>query len=178
METLVDAIAAGQRPVLKPFEHELLDVNQSGELLLNGQRLGFIGNVSASTRTQFGLRAETCVVELDMGCLEKIAVLIPIHENQSLYPSVTRDFNLIMDNAVRWSEIEQTVRSSGGQLLEDVRYRETFRDEKKDGPDKKRVLLSVTLRSPNETLTGEQADAVSKQIIDDCQQNHGAALLG
>jgi phenylalanyl-tRNA synthetase beta chain len=84
---------------------------------------------------------------------------------------------MIMDNAVRWSEIEATVRSSGGELLETVEYRETFRNEKKDGPDKKRVLMSVTLRSPSETLTGEQAESISQQIIEDCKKNHGAALL-
>ena len=177
VETLVDSIAAGQCPELKPFDHELFDVNQSGELILNGERLGFIGTVSEAARKSFGLRNHSCMVELNMDCLEKIAVLIPIHKNQSLYPSVSRDFNLVMDNSIRWSEIEQTVRKSGGELLEAVKYLETFRDEKKDGPDKKRVLLSVTLRSTSETLTGDQADSISKKIIDDCEKNHDAALL-
>ena len=178
VETLVDSIAAGKRVDLKPFDHDLLDLNQSGELLLDGERFGFIGSVSDSAMKQFGLRSNSVVVELDMGMLEKIAILIPRHENQSLFPSVSRDFNLIMDNEVRWSQIENTVRVSGGDLLESVTYRETFRDEKKDGPDKKRVLLSVTLRSPTETLTGEQAEAVSSKIVEDCKQQHSAVLLG
>lgn len=178
VETLVDSIAAGQRVELKSFDHDLLDLNQAGELLLNGERLGFIGTVSDYAMKQFGLRSNSVVVELDMGVLEQIAILIPRHENQSLFPAISRDFNLIMDNEIRWSQIEDTVRSSGGDLLESVTYRETFRDEKKDGPDKKRVLLSVTLRSPTETLTGEQAEEISNKIVEDCKQQHNAVLLG
>ena len=117
-------------------------------------------------------------MELSLEALEKISVLIPIHHNQSLFPAVSRDFNLIMDNSVRWAEIESTVRESGGELMESVKYVETFRNEEKDGPNKKRVLLSVTLRSPNETLTGEQAEAVSSQIVANCESKHGASLLG
>ena len=178
VETLVDSCAAGKHVDLNLFDHELFDPNQAGELLVDGERLGFIGSISQAAAKQFGLRADSVAVELDMGLLEKISILIPRHENQSLFPSVTRDFNLIMNNDVRWSHIENTVRESGGELLETVTYRETFRDEKKDGPDKKRVLLSVTLRSPTETLTGEQAEAVSAKIVEDCKNRHEAVLLG
>ena len=109
--------------------------------------------------------------------LEEIAVLIPHHQNQSLFPAVSRDFNLIMADEIRWSDLEGTVRETGGELLESVDYRETFRNQEKDGPGKKRVLLSVTLRSPSETLTGEKVDEVSKKIIDCCKQQHSAELL-
>ena len=177
VETLVDSVAANFRIEIKPFEHSLFDANQCGTLFIGDERLGFVGAISAAGQKQFRLRSGTCVAELDLGTLERIAVLVPRHENQSLFPSLSRDFNLVMDNQVRWSEIEKTVRSSGGELLESVKYLETFRDEKKDGPDKKRVLLSVTLRSTSETLTGEQAETVSQKIVSDCKEQHGAVLL-
>ena len=56
-------------------------------------------------------------------------------------------------------------------------YRETFRDENKDGPGKKRLLLSVTLRSSSGTLTGQQLDEVSQQIIANCDRQLGAKVL-
>ena len=82
-----------------------------------------------------------------------------------------------MANEVRWADIEGTVRKTGGDLLESIDYRETFRNEAKDGPGKKRVLLSVTLRSSSETLTGERVEEISKQIIAECKQQHHAELL-
>ena len=177
IESLVDSIAAGTMIELNPFDHELLDPNESGTLQINGKTFGFIGSVSSAGLKQFGLRNATCIAEFDLSVLEEIAVLVPHHKNQSLFPAVSRDFNLIMANEVRWSDLEETVRGTGGELLESVNYLETFRNEEKDGPGKKRVLLSVTLRSESETLTGERVDEISKNIVAECKQKHHAELL-
>ena len=140
--------------------------------------LGWIGEVSKSAAKQFGLRSAATVAELDLGVLEQLAIMIPRHVNQSSFPPVSRDFNFIVDDTVHWAELESTVRSSGGPLLESVRYRETFRDENRDGPNKKRLLLSVVLRAADSTLTGEQAEEVCDSIVSECQLKHAAALVG
>jgi phenylalanyl-tRNA synthetase beta chain len=90
---------------------------------------------------------------------------------------VTRDFNFVLDNDVRWASLESTVRLAAGPMLEAVRYLETFRDEAKDGPGKKRLLLSVVLRSASGTLTGQQLEEVSQQIIAACDRQLGARVL-
>lgn len=178
VEALVRTLDRNTRIALKPFDHPLLDVTQSGEISVGDKRLGFIGVVSADGMKQFGLKTAACIVELDCSVLEELAILIPQHTNQSLFPSISRDFNFILANAIHWSDLENTVRGAGGELLEAVNYRETFRNEEKDGAGKKRVLMSVTLRSPSETLTSEQAEAVTKKILADCKSNHSAELLG
>ena len=177
VETLVDSIAAGTTVELAAYDHELLDPNESGELKIAGKTFGYIGSVSKAGLKQFGLRKPTCVAEFDLAVLEEIAILIPRHTNQSLFPAVSRDFNLVMADEIRWSDLEGTVKKTGGDLLESIDYRETFRSEEKDGPGKKRVLLSVTLRSASETLTGEKVEEISKQIIAECKQQHHAELL-
>ena len=83
----------------------------------------------------------------------------------------------MLDESVRWAELESTVREAAGELLESVQYRETFRNEAKDGTSKKRVLLSVVLRSASETLTGETAEQVSGQIVAACESKLAAQLL-
>ena len=118
------------------------------------------------------------VAELDLQILEDCMVVIAQHQNQSAFQSVSRDFNFIVENAVQWDALEQTVRKQGGELLEAIDFREVFRDEKKDGKSKKRLLLSVTLRSKDSTLTGEEVDAVCQSIIAGCEKEHAATLLG
>ena len=95
-----------------------------------------------------------------------------------MFPPISRDFNFIVENAVHWADLETTVKSAAGPLLEKIIYRETFRDEKKDGPSKKRLLLSVVLRSDEATLTGQEAEDVCQNIVKNCQKNHSAALVG
>ena len=45
------------------------------------------------------------------------------------------------------------------------------------GHGKKRVLLSVVLRSTESTLTGEQAEETSQHIVEHCGKKNGAKLL-
>ncbi len=178
IESLVQYVAPGTQISVKPCPHTLFDRDRSGEILINGQTLGWMGEVSKSGRKQFGLRSDATVGEIDLAILEKHAVLTVTHENQSPYPPVSRDFNFIVENAIHWADLESTVREAAGDLLESVIYRETFRDEAKDGPTKKRLLLSVVLRSNETTLTGEQAESVCQKIVADCKKDHSAALVG
>ena len=104
--------------------------------------------------------------------------MIACHANQSPFPPVSRDFNFIRDDEVRWASLEATIRSESGPLLESVRYLETFRDETRDGPGKKRVLFSVVFRSNEATLTGAQAEELCNRIIANCTNAHEATLVG
>ena len=177
IESLVGFIAPQAELTLHECNNPLLDQNHCGELKIDGKVLGWLGEVSQSGKKLFELRSDATVCEVDFATLADAAVLIPQHKNQSPYPPVSRDFNFIVENAVHWADLESTVRDAAGPLLEQVLYRETFRDEKRDGPTKKRLLLSVVLRSDKETLTGEQADEVSQRIIQQCDKNHSAALV-
>ena len=90
---------------------------------------------------------------------------------------MSRDFNFIVENSVHWLDLEATVRDAGGALVESILYRETFRDPAKDGESKKRLLLSVLLRSSDATLTGDQADDVCQRIVSSCGEKHSATLV-
>ncbi len=179
---VVEALVRELNPLaavrVKDCNEALLDASQSGELWLGEQRLGWIGSVSDSAKKQFGLRSATVVVEVDLGVLEHETQLIACHANQSPFPPVIRDFNFIMDDEVRWASLESTIRSESGPLLESVKYLETFRDETRDGPGKKRVLFSVVFRSNEATLTGAQAEELCNRIITNCTNAHEATLVG
>ncbi|MFN7771924.1 MAG: phenylalanine--tRNA ligase subunit beta [Planctomycetota bacterium] len=177
LETLVQTLHPAKRLETQHCEHDLLDISQSAQLTLDGERWGWLGKVSPWGRKLFGLRQDAVVAEFDLALLEGLAVLVPQHQELSEYPPVTRDFNFVLDNDVRWASLESTVRLAAGPMLEAVRYLETFRDEAKDGPGKKRLLLSVVLRSASGTLTGQQLEEVSQQIIAACDRQLGARVL-
>lgn len=178
IEALVRRVNPECRIQVKEFEHPLLDINQSVQIMVGDRLLGYLGEVSEAGLKQFKIRTGgATVAELDLTVLEALAVHTTIHEDQSKYQAISRDFNFIVENAVHWQDLESTVREAGGELCEAINYRETFRDEKKDGAGKKRLLMSVTLRSGTGTLSGEQADEVCQGIIAACQKNHSAELV-
>ncbi|QEG21272.1 phenylalanine--tRNA ligase subunit beta [Mariniblastus fucicola] len=177
VEAIVRRVDPMQSVSVSKCELDLFDVSRRGTLEVAGKRLGFLGEVSKSGRKLYGLRSGATVAEIDLAVLEELAILIPQHEDQSPFPPMARDFNFIVEDSVHWLDLEGTVREAGGELVESILYRETFRDPKKDGEAKKRLLLSVVLRSKDSTLTGEQADDVCNRIISSCGEKHSATLV-
>lgn len=163
--------------VVAPISHEFLDAEQRCELMLGDERFGVLGSVSAATRKSADLRRPTVVAELDLQVLQKHAKLVPQYRPFSEFPSITYDFNFIVDQAVRWADLSEAIRSSAGQLLEALDYRETYRDPERDGPGRKRLLITVRLRSAERTLSGDDAEQTRKAMIEACQSRVGAILL-
>src|SRR5690606_7897185 len=122
------------------------------------------------------LREPTTVAELALSLLEEIAELVPKAAALSPYPAVSRDLNLVVDEAVRWADLAATVRAAAGEELEEVVYRDTYRDPQRLGPGKKSQLLSIQLRRGDGTLTSGEADAIRDRIVAACAKQHGAAL--
>jgi phenylalanyl-tRNA synthetase beta chain len=85
--------------------------------------------------------------------------------------------NFIVDEAVQWQGLRNTIERAAGKLCKEVVFREVYRDTKKDGVGKKRILLTLTIQSDEETLRGEQADALVASVIAACQGGHAAQLL-
>lgn len=177
LEQLLAVLGIASPLVAEAYQGPLLDEEKASRLTLDGEALGFLGEVSPAGRKQFNLRGATTVAEIDLGVLVKRAVLIPQHRSLSKFPPMTRDLNLIVDEAVHWADLAATVREAAGPLLESLRYQETYRDPAKDGPGKKRLLFTLTLRSSERTLTGEEADATRDAVVGACRAQHQATLL-
>src|SRR4029079_16773246 len=114
------------------------------------------GVVSTAGLKQFELRGATTVCELKLSALLAIANLIPQYTRLPAYPAVARDLNLVVDERVRWSDVDETVRASWAPFGEQLAFVDVYRDAERLGPGKKSLLLSVTLRSPDTTLTSEE----------------------
>jgi phenylalanyl-tRNA synthetase beta chain len=163
------AIAATDQPLLHP--------DRACQWLLNGETLGYMGELSTPGLRRFELRGATVAAELDLRVIARAAELVRKFSPLSPFPAITRDLNLVVDETIKWNALNSAVRVAGGPWLEAVEYRETYRDPAKDGPRKKRLLLSLVLRSPDRTLTSEEADEVRNQVVAACHAQLGAVLL-
>jgi phenylalanyl-tRNA synthetase beta chain len=146
-------------------------------LKLDGQRLGFLGEVSENGLKAFSLRSPATILEVDLSRISAAAKLVTKYVPKSTYPTIGRDLNLIVTESVRWAEISSTVRATAGEVLERLEYLDTYRDPQKDGPNTKRLHFSCMLRASDRTLTGPEADAIRDVIVAACGARFGAKLL-
>lgn len=177
LQTMVDSLNHGSRLTVRGLNDGFFAPGRGIQLCLEDQVVGVMGETSRKTIKHLKMRRSCVVGEIQLQPLVQIMQIIPQAQRQSPYPAIERDLNFILDQAIRWAQLEEVVSRSGGELLEDVSYRETFVDESRDGAGKKRVLLAVTLRSREGTLTGQEADHVCQSIVTHCQSELGAKLV-
>lgn len=177
VEALFREMNPGTRIGFENCQESLLNPSRSSVVKLGGKTVGYLGEISARAKAAFDLRKDCSVAELDMQALYDVAELIPLHQVFSDKPAITRDFNFVVAESVRWSDLYNSVASSAGEYFESASYVETFRNPDKDGPDRKRVLLSVVLRGQDTTLTGDQAEAACQSIVNACKQELSAELV-
>jgi len=175
-EMLVALNPAAQLEVRPAQADELLAAGRGCELVVGGQTIGLLGEVSAAGLKRFGLRGKTVVAELKIGPLVRAAVLVPRYTPLVPFPAIDRDINLVVDESVRWSDIASEARSAGGALIESLDLKNVYRDKEKLGPGKKSLLITLVIRSPERTLTSGEADAIRERITTACTTKHGAQL--
>ncbi len=166
-ETRLEATDAG---------YDLFDPQHSCRLMLDRKVLGYVGQLLPEALAKFDLRQGTTVAEIRLQRLIDTANLIPRHVPQPPYPAMTRDLNLVVDEAVRWAGVAATVRANCGEHFESLDYRDTYRDAERLGAGKKSLLLTVALRWKEGTLTNQQADEIRDRIVVACRKKHDAEL--
>jgi phenylalanyl-tRNA synthetase beta chain len=181
VEGLLAALNPKAEITVRPTRQELLDGQRSAELWArarSGQEmlLGYLGQVTAGGLKRFELRGETTVAELKFSTLAAIANLIPQYSQPPVFPAVARDLNLVVDESVLWAELAQTVRQAAAPFAEALTFQDVYRDPDRLGASKKSLLFTLTLRSPDGTLTGDAADEVRSRVVEACRAAHGAQL--
>jgi phenylalanyl-tRNA synthetase beta chain len=176
LEAVLEALNPAAKLDVADYRHELLAAGRSCELRLDGERLGFLGELSADGSKRFELRGPSTVAEIRISLLDRIADLVPQAVELSSLPAVDRDINLVVPETVRWAEIARTIQSAAGPDLERLEYRDTYRDAERLGAGKKSFLFTLILRRRDATLTSAEADSVRDAVVAACAAAHGAQL--
>ncbi len=89
-----------------------------------------------------------------------------------LYPAIERDLALLVPASVPSSDIEATIRASGGALLQDVAPFDLFTG-KGIPAGTRSIAFRLHFRSPERTLTDDEADEAVARVLRALEQTHG-----
>lgn len=169
--------------VARPLELEPLARGRAAELILARPgraecRVGVVGEIAAGACERFSLAGPLAAAELRLDLLDFAVSRHRKLERPADFPAVERDVNLVVDEAVPWSEVEGAIRGAAGGLLEACRVVEVWRSPERLGAGKKSLVVSLSLRSRTGTLTGEEAGRVVADAVAACGRRCGATLRG
>jgi phenylalanyl-tRNA synthetase beta chain len=143
----------------------------------NGTQLGIFGQAHPLMAKNYDFSAPVYVAELDFDSIFALANTEKVYRPLPKYPATTRDFSFVCDEDMEVGAIEGVMAKAGGKLVENVALFDIYRGPQV-GEGKKSVSLRVTLRASDRTLTVEEADKVSKKILNDLKFKMGLELRG
>ena len=179
MKGQLEAILTGLR--LPRAEYTAVKDNPSyhpgrcASVSINGEPLGYMGQVHPLVCKNYGLDTEVYCVEIDFSKAFTMILPEPTFTPLPKYPAVTRDLSLLCDEATTIAELENCITAAGGKLLRRVDLFDIYRG-KGVAEGKKSVAFSLVLRADDRTLTDADSEGVTSKVLAALETKLGATL--
>ncbi len=158
-----------------PAEIAGLAEGAAANFTIDGKPAGHIGMISQAALDYYGLEQPCSAAMVRLEPLLAVAEMSWKYRPLPKFPPIRRDLSLLLDEAVTWKELSETIRALNQPELEELDYVGTYRG-KQVPPGKKSLTLTLTYRSATETLRHEQADAFVAQVLAAAQKRLAAEL--
>ncbi len=169
VENLLDYMGFKNRYSFEVGTSNELHPGISADILLDRKKIGILGRVNPNIS-----KDDIYVFELS---ISKLMVDVkPIkYKEASKYPEIEKDMAFILDNGISAFEVMDTIKKSGGRLLQKINVFDVYCG-KNIGEGKKSIAFSLIFSDHNRTLTDEEVNASFSKIIEDVIKKHHATL--
>ena len=155
-----------------------LERGADGPEVQHQHHVGIAGQLSRKVADQLKLRQNVFVAEL---LLEPLLVgveaakaalrFVPLPR----FPSVERDFSLVLNDGTSFSEVSETIIGLGIPELHSIEAADLFRGGQVP-PGKFSLMIRVTFQNSQATFTDAQLNGFSARIVAALEKNLGASL--
>lgn len=154
-----------KRRILERAKMEELHPGKSANIKVDGKVLATFGELHPLTAKKYDLGTLNAVVmEMDLDNLFAVRTSAKKMEEISRFPSVTRDFALIVKDEVSANEVIQEIKKVNRELIKKVDIFDVYRGEH-IAEGSYSLALSVTFSSMEKTLTDAEIASLQEAII-------------
>ena len=141
-----------------------LHPGRQAEIIYDGEPVGYLGEVHPLVQETYGISERAYIANIDLSKICEKADFGVKYEGIAKFPSVVRDISLIMSKSLTAGEIEEVIRTNGGNILESLGLFDIYEGER-IGADKKSMAYSITFRNKEKTLEDAEITAVMENIL-------------
>lgn len=142
----------------------------------NGKRLGELAIVSRELRKLFDIDNPVFFADLDWKALVKQNKQYkPVITDLPKFPSVKRDFALLVDKTVQFADLARLAYQTEKKLLKDVYLFDVYEGKNLDA-GKKSYALSFILQDEENTLKDKQIESIMARLQKAFEDTFGACL--
>ena len=175
----LEAIMAGLRLPKATYtavkDHPSYHPGRCACVSINGEMLGYIGQVHPLVAENYDMECEVYCAELNFTKMFQLRLPEPTYVPLPKYPGVTRDLSMLCDEAITVAQIEEAIYASAGKLLRNVKLFDIYRGT--GVPEgKKSMAFSLELRADDRTLTDADSEQVMSKVLSALAERCGAVL--
>ena len=148
-----------------PSGDRWLEGDLAGHFNISGRTLASFGQVSSDEAREYKLRQPAYIAEIDLELLLDAPLRARVFRPFSRFPAVERDLSLLLPSSVTYRELEQALRRVRLEELQEFRAADRFEGGGIPG-GRYSLLLRAVFQSPQRTLTSEEVDRASRQLLE------------
>jgi len=154
-------------------KHQAFHPGRAAALSVNGEIVGYAGELHPQLLKDLDLPARTVAMELDGEALLAAAPAVVVAEHLSTQPLATQDVALVVDQEVVAGEVLAALREGAGELLEDIALFDVYSGAGiEDG--KKSLAFGLRFRAADRTLTADEASEARAAAVAVAADRFGA----
>jgi phenylalanyl-tRNA synthetase beta chain len=150
-----------------------LHPGRSARILRAEQSCGWIGELHPELAALLELKPAPILWELDSAITSESEVAVS--KELSKFPSLRRDLAVVVDEAVTFSELRNSVTVAASGLLRELKLFDIYRGRGIE-TGRKSIALGLILQETSRTLTDADADAVVGRVADGLRRDFRATL--
>jgi phenylalanyl-tRNA synthetase beta chain len=175
IEAILSHLNVAHRLEITPYRSDLFSPEKSAELKLEGNILGYIGELSSDAIKYHDFRSTPCITELNFNLLVDMANLESSFQKIPLFPTMERDLAIVSDEKVTWSDINKCIESLNIDYLDNIEFFDVYRGKQVE-KGKKSIAFRLIFRADDRTLKSEEVDALQEKILGNLKNTLGVRL--
>ncbi|WP_040207713.1 phenylalanine--tRNA ligase subunit beta [Neobacillus jeddahensis] len=149
---------------------------RTAEIRLNGENIGFIGQVHPSVQKDLDLK-DTYVFELSLKAILEEASAPLQYQAIPRFPAITRDIALVVNREMVSGTLKEIIVNAGAPLLKEADVFDLYEGDRMEA-GKKSLAFSLKYLDPERTLTDEEVTKVHGRVLEALKEKADAVLRG
>lgn len=141
----------------------------------NDKKIAQIGVLDKKITDKSEIEQTVFFAELEWEVLLGCKITTTAFKPLAKYPEVRRDFSLLLNKDITFSEVKRCVTQTEKRLLKSVNLFDVYTGDKLPA-GKKSYAISIILQDENNTLTDKQIEKISKKVQINLEKQLGAVL--
>ncbi len=166
----VEALLAPLQLRFVPVQHPALHPGRSAQVELDGQAIGYVGELHPRWRQGYELPQSPLLFELDLDAL--LARPLPIAQPLPKHPAAQRDLAVVVDDSVSHEALMAAIHAAGDNIVREARLFDIYRP----AGGERSLAVRLSLQDDAATLTDARIDTAIQAVLASLQNKVSARL--